>query len=575
MGRRCYKDYLLVITKSLFRRIPWILLLLLAAGGFFRFYGLKTGAPYSFHIDEWHILRQGLGMYRTHNLHPETLEYPTLLYYIPAAFAAIIGFFREPSMYYLQMTGRFTSAAFGTASIWAVYQLGKTCYGKQAGLPAAALFAVTVTAFREAHFATADTINTFFIILAILAFVRITTQKSLKQYLLAGVLIGLAAGTKYNGLLLLLPLLLAHFLRDAPAAGSMREWIRDAWQRRKALWHGYFLCSVFVALIVFAASTPAVISNYSQFFPFVNHKLQLMNSGIVPWNHHYFGTVPYLYYITNLLFWSMGPLMEIAGLSGMVYLIVRRRKQDWIIACWTLAYFALVGIWFNKASRYTLPMLPFLAIGAAVLFVEMKTYLSRCGRRFLVCAWTASGALVLVSGLLYSVAFLRIYARPHTGIQAAQWAMAHIPRESTILLEPTLWERPPIDGGAQIRPEALAGNEAERYRIKILDVLKFAEAKSSSAELAVLLHDALEGTEYIVISIRWCEALKDSPLASPVIHDYYRNLLGGTGDFIKVAEFTSYPGLGKYEWNDDWAELNFRIFDHPRAMIFKRKNPGQ
>jgi hypothetical protein len=87
------------------------------------------------------------------------------------------------------------------------------------------------------------------------------------------------------------------------------------------------------------------------------------------------------------------------------------------------------------------------------------------------------------------------------------------------------------------------------------------------------MRKALEGTDYIVISIRWCEALKESPLASPLIHDYYRKLLDGTGDFIKVAEFTSYPGLLNYEWKDDEAELNFRIFDHPRAMIFKRRNP--
>lgn len=559
--------------KFFWQRIPYALLMIIAIGAIFRFYGLKTGHPYSFHIDEWDIQRLGLKMYHRHSLKALSTEYPTLLYFIPEAIAAIVGRFREPTMYLLQMIGRFISAAFGTASILAIYFLGKDGYGKQVGLWAAAIFAVTVTAFREAHFATADAANTFFIILAIYAAVRITRQKSLKLYIAAGVFIGLSAGTKYNGLLLVLPLLLAHLLRDFPVGGSMREWMRDILRKENAARHGYFFSAILAVLIVFAASTPSIITKGGKFFPFIGHKLHLMNNGIVPWNHHYFGTLPYLYYITNLLFWSMGPLLEIAGLAGLLYLIIRHRKQDLVIACWTLAYFALVGSWFNKASRYTLPMLPFLAIGASVMFVETKTYLSGFRRRLPVYAWTAAGVLVLFSGLLYSVAYLRIYAHPHTGIQAVQWARANIPPGSTILLEPTPWERPPIDGGTQLLPEEFAEKAAERYRFKLLDVMKFADGKSSSKELAALMREALEGTDYIVISIRWCEALKDSPLASPLIHDYYRKLLDGTGDFIKVAEFTSYPGLLNHEWKDDWAELNFRIFDHPRAMIFKRRNP--
>ena len=90
--------------------------------------------------------------------------------------------------------------------------------------------------------------------------------------------------------------------------------------------------------------------------------------------------------------------------------------------------------------------------------------------------------------------------------------------------------------------------------------------------LRTLLNQTLSEVDYIVMSIRWCEGYINSPVASATIRDYYRTLLGGTGDFVKVAEFTSYPRLWRFEWKDDWAELNFRIFDHPKVMVYKRRN---
>ncbi|MFH1154106.1 MAG: glycosyltransferase family 39 protein [Pseudomonadota bacterium] len=549
------------------------MLLILTVGGFFRFYGLMTGLPYSFHVDEWHIINDSLEMYSHNSLRPPTFDYPSLLYYLHVGLAALIGWFQAPSLYSLHIAGRITSAFFGTVSIGAVYLLGRGAYGKQVGLLAAALFACTVTALREAHFATIDTLNALFIILSVHALIRITAEGGLKHYLLAGIFIGLAAGTKYNGFLLTMPLFLAHVLRDIPASNSLQELIRNCWQKWWIrVWQGHFLWSVMAMVVVFLVTTPFACLDPIHFVLFVGGKLLRCWAGVVAWNHHYFGTLPYVYYITNLLFWGMGPLLEAAGLSGMLYLLVRRRKPNLVIASWTLLYFALVGIWFNKAARYALPMLPFLAVGAAVLLVETKAYLSNCNRRIWASAWVLLIAAVLGSGLLYSMAYLRIYAYPHTGIQALRWSLANIPSGSTVLLEPTEWERPPIDGGAALVPAAFSAVDAGRYRFKYLDVLKFADGHADPDDLRVLLKQTLDNVDYIVMSIRWCEGLESSPIASPVIRSYYRNLGQENGNFIKVAEFTSYPGLWGSEWNDDWSELNFRIFDHPRVMIFKRRN---
>ena len=56
---------------------------------------------------------------------------------------------------------------------------------------------------------------------------------------------------------------------------------------------------------------------------------------------------------------------------------------------------------------------------------------------------------------------------------------------------------------------------------------------------------------------------------------FYADLFANKLEFKKVAEFYSYPtlnlGFFKYEFNDDWADEGFTVFDHPKATIFKRK----
>jgi 4-amino-4-deoxy-L-arabinose transferase-like glycosyltransferase len=546
----------------------WVIL---AVGGFFRIYGFRHGYPFSFHIDEWYILRDSLEMYRQHSLRPPTFDYPSFLYYYNAALAAGIAFFHPATLSALHLASRISSAFWGIASIAAIYRMTQRVGGRTAGYLAAALFACTVTALREAHFATIDTMNTFFIILAMDAIVRISGNEDKRNYILAGIFVGLAAGTKYNGILLLAPLLLAHLMHEMHSPVSLTSFTQFISLLRSRLFHKYLFLAAGIAATVFIFTTPFAVADALHFSKLLAGKLLHMSSGIAPWNHHYINTTPYLYYFENLLYWGMGPVLEMAGICGAGYLLLRHHKEDVVILIWIAVYFALVGAWFNKASRYVLPMLPFLSLAIAVLFVEMKTRCEQNGRRLYAWGSAFLAAIVLFSSLLYSLAFLRIYSRPHTGIQTLQWALENLPQGSTVLLEPTAWERPPIDGGVPLSSGTLAVAGPNRFHIKELDVLKFADGQMSQSELEALLRRTLEDVDYIVISMRWYEGFVNSPVVSPVLRNYYRNLLGGTGAFQRIREINSYPGLLGTEWNDDGAELNFRIFDHPKVLIFQRR----
>jgi hypothetical protein len=85
------------------------------------------------------------------------------------------------------------------------------------------------------------------------------------------------------------------------------------------------------------------------------------------------------------------------------------------------------------------------------------------------------------------------------------------------------------------------------------------------------LRTTLSGVDYIVMTTRWYEGLVNSPQASVVIREYYQSLASGSSDFELIKEITVYPSLFGLNLKDDWAELNFRVFDHPKVWIFKKK----
>jgi 4-amino-4-deoxy-L-arabinose transferase-like glycosyltransferase len=552
------------------KQVLFCLALVFLVGGFFRFYGLRVGLPFEQHVDEGFIANKTLEMYRLGEFKPPAFDYPSLIYYVLLAGAYLVGLFREPALYDLYIIGRTVSALFGTATIGVVYLTGKRAYDERTGLLASAFFACTVTAFRESHYYTTDSINSFFIALAVYFIVRVGLGDDRRNYLYAGIAVGLAAGSKYNGLFLSLPFLFAHLARPNPdGAHGYKNTLRSLPAKMFSKW---LVAAALLSLAVFFLTTPYAVISPQEFLNNLTKISHALSRQVVEGNHHYLNTTPYWYYVENLLFWAMGPVLEAASLAGFFYALARRRRQDIIIAFWMAVYFAVVGGWLNKAVRYTLPMLPFLTLFAALMFVETYDFFKarRQQKRALFVA--ALACVTLCATFLYALAYMNVYARPHTGIQATRWASANIPRGSTILLEePTPQERPQPDAARMVYGDASFDARAHGFRFKSLWVPKFSDKHVDPVRARAELEELLEEVDYIVMSTRWYEGLVNSPEASPVIRDYYRALRSGDAGFELVREITVYPSLFGFELNDDSSELNFRIFDHPKVWIFRKR----
>lgn len=549
-----------------------ILLIIVLVGAVFRFYGLTIGFPFEYHVDESFLIHKTLEMYRLGAFKPPTFDYPSFIYYLLLAGAYLIGVFKQTSLFDLYVLGRVLSAVFGSATIVLVYLIGKRFDGVRTGLLAAAFYACTVTALRESHYYTPDSANTFFISLAVYFMLGIALRETRRSYLYAGICVGLAAGSKYNGVFLLVPFCFAHLARLTDNTSLWTQARADVKAFLKKCFSIWFIGGALLSLFAFFITTPYALTLRVEFLKDLRKMSGALSNNIVEANHHYIGTPPYWYYIENLLFWAMGPVLEVACLLGLVYALVKHRRQDIILALWVAIYFYVVGGWLNKAVRYTLPLLPFLAVFGAAMFVGLFKHFKEQRKRRPAALVGVFALMTLVCSLLYSLAYMNIYRQPHPGIQATRWGLANIANGATILLEgPTPHERPQLDGLQMLYSDSSFDPAPHKYRFVYLEVPRFIDKSADVSQLSAELQNELAGVDYIVMTTRWYEGLVNSPEASSVIRDYYRSLASGHSDFEKIKEITVYPSLFGIQLKDDWAELNFRVFDHPKVWIFKRK----
>ena len=87
----------------------------------------------------------------------------------------------------------------------------------------------------------------------------------------------------------------------------------------------------------------------------------------------------------------------------------------------------------------------------------------------------------------------------------------------------------------------------------------------------------IQNSDYIILtSNRAYGSTMKLPKRYPETIKYYQSLFNGTGNYIKVAEFTSRPCFppSEFSWfcfDDDSSEESFTVYDHPKVMIFKKK----
>ena len=171
-----------------------------------RVWSLRHGLPFVFNVDEeQHFVSKAARFFSGGDLDPGYFENPPgLTYLLWAAFAVRYAgedvrslFHNDPGGVYL--TGRLVVAVLGTAVVAATYSLGsRLAHHRHAGLVAAGLMAVGFIPVWYSKLALNDMPAVLPATLAVVFALRHLDEGRRRDLLIAGLMAGLAAGTKYT-----------------------------------------------------------------------------------------------------------------------------------------------------------------------------------------------------------------------------------------------------------------------------------------------------------------------------------------------------------------------------------------
>ena len=246
--------------------------------------------------------------------------------------------------------------------------------------------------------------------LAVAAILAVGAGGRRRDYLLAGLWIGLGTAAKYTPLLLAPSFYLVHLER---LRGEGRSLARLGLDDRRLLLAGL------VCVLAFAAASPFTLVNLGV----LRRDLAWQGDHMALGHFGHAGQgVGWVHYLVSVLPRALGWPAFAAGVAGLVAAARGRPVARALVWC-ALPLFLVLGALHTHFDRYMVPLLLPLAAGAAVLWSDRIA--PRLGRRTLPAA-AAYAALLAVPPVLATGTHLRVQGLPSTHVLAASWLLEHM-----------------------------------------------------------------------------------------------------------------------------------------------------
>jgi 4-amino-4-deoxy-L-arabinose transferase-like glycosyltransferase len=392
------------------------------------------GLPYLHHPDEPVIIGVGARMAAGGSWVPHDYTYPSMLYSLigavlrlreltgghdPVAAATSqgmgIGHSGDPQVILLLRLVTLTlSVGMCLVAGATVRRLtGRTCAGLLAGL----LLAVSPLTVRNGVYIAPDTYSGLFTAAALAAALLVLRRGRRADYLLAGAAVGLAAGAKYNAVVVAVAVLAAHLL-GRPTTRGRHRWLPLA----AAAAAGTFLLITPGALVesdIFQVSLRSISAHYHG-------------------GHAGAEGSSFQFYLTALF--TDLPLLPLAGLVAPLALAGAFRREVAVLLSFGAAYMAVISEPVVHFDRNLLPLMPALAMLAGLLAASAASAVGAVSVRGIrlapaLAALAAIGMLAPTAVVARHAAALpdRLAETPRD--QARAWLAAHLPRGATVVVE--------------------------------------------------------------------------------------------------------------------------------------------
>jgi len=619
MARQAWAQFGMLLEDP--RAVTVALLLILAIGAAFRFTGLNWDEHQHLHPDERFLTMvenslewpKSLKEYfdtSVNPLNPYNRGQGTYVYGLfPVVLAKFLGQLTGKVGYDgVYLVGRVMNGILDLFCVLLVFYSGRRLYDARAGLLGALLLSLSVLNIQQAHYFTVDTTTTFFVTLAMYLAVRVAQGGKWGAVALMGVAFGMAVSSKISvltfGLIVGLALLLRAFASrdqtEPDCAHSLPSWrgrlgrLRLAfevqavegcgqlsWLERiapKLAAAGLALVGVLiVAFFTFRIAQPQAFqgpgffglklnSNWKDNMQYIS---KLVGGELdYPPSHQWTNRPAVWFMLKNMVLWGQGLPLGLATWAAWALmgwqLIKRRRWAHLLPWVWFSMTFGYQSIQFVKVTRYLLPIYPTAALmaGFGLIWLWDRAREPKSG-----AAWLRWGqriaavalAFVVAGTAIWALAFTSIYTRPVSRAAASRWMYSNLPRGATISFE--LWDDPlplNIDGH-------LASAEFQQIQFDL-----YWEDVPDKREK---LYEWLQQTDHIALSSnRLYESIPRLPTRYPMTTRYYEALFSGELGYDLVQTFTSRPRFLGIEIVDDGADESFTVYDHPKVLLFQKRD---
>jgi 4-amino-4-deoxy-L-arabinose transferase-like glycosyltransferase len=279
-------------------------------------------------------------------LDPVFLNYPAFLMYLTdGAYLVLhkIGLL-SGGEWQVYLVGRSVTAIFGAATCIVVFLIAEELGAKLVGAVLVALWmALMPLHVWDSHLAVTDVLMTFWITMTLYAGLRLVRAGSWREYLFAGIALGLAVGSKYTAALAVVAVVVGALVSGRP------------------LWHtlrGLIVAGSASLLFCFLA-TPYSFIRWPDLLSAMAFEHQHTMS------HHPGFSLPakgpqyhkYLYQFVAAWPFSLGFALYGSALMGVVWAVVSMNRRYLVLFSFVGVYFGVTGNFNFTPLRYYLPLL--------------------------------------------------------------------------------------------------------------------------------------------------------------------------------------------------------------------------
>lgn len=425
----------------------------------------------------------------------------------------------------LYLVARLYSVFWGLLAILLGWRIAKQLWGEREACFTALLLAITPIQIPATVYAKVDALMVFWGLAVIWASLPLLQGKTNRAWI-AGLTVGLAAATKYSaGAYLVLPIT-AILLSEKKSVMSL------------------MIIGV-SSFLGFCIGCPTVLFSFQSFWEYLSFNLSaskdggMFGRGYAPW---------VLEYLRFFLPYALGvPLM------GMVFTGIYRswrvrtteRETFWLAINFCLIYLAITRPKF-QLLMYTLPLLPCgVLIASRCIVATYDGFTTRGWQQ----TWAGLVMVLFVYTGFYSTAYMSLYWRQDSRVEASEWIRSHVQPQQTIAIAKSYYWTPPILRTKKSPYQILGGIDPDANLLNEVSLL------SQKSPDYFVLSDS-EMREFL----RQPESFPEQVAALQTISKNYKT----------VARFEVEPHIGFLRWPKTWVPWDW-MYPNPTITIFERK----